>query len=70
MRFIALLASLLPLAAAAASSVQLLTPVNTSVLGGERQVYSVRFFDALGRPTAGETVASRGTVSIRHSRRR
>ena len=56
MRFGLILASFLPLAAAAATSVQQLTPVNTSVLGGERQVYSVRFFDALNRPAAGETV--------------
>ena len=56
MRFGLILASFLPLAAAAATSVQQLTPVNTSVLGGERQVYSVRFFDALTRPAAGETV--------------
>src|SRR5688572_14920217 len=47
---------LLPGSALAAASAQPLTPVNTSVLGGERQVYSVRFFDALGRPSAGETV--------------
>ena len=57
MRLLASFASLLPVVAAAATSVQLLTPVNTSVLGGERQVYSVRFFDALNRPAAGETVA-------------
>ncbi|HEX5129378.1 MAG TPA: Ig-like domain-containing protein, partial [Usitatibacter sp.] len=48
---------LLPVAAVAATSVQQLTPINTSVLGGERQVYSVRVFDALNRPAAGETVS-------------
>lgn len=54
--FSLLVLSLLPVVAHAAASVQLVTPTNTSVLGGERQVYSVRFFDALGRPSAGETV--------------
>ena len=54
--FVLLVLSLLPAAAHAAASVQLVTSANTSVLGGERQVYSVRFFDALGRPVAGETV--------------
>ena len=56
MRLPVFLASLLPAAAFAAASVQPLTPVNTSVLGGERVVYSVRFFDSLGHPAAGETV--------------
>jgi hypothetical protein len=51
-----LLAWLLPSLAGAASSVQPLTATNTSVMGGERQVYSARFFDALGRPAAGENV--------------
>ena len=41
---------------AAAATVQLLSPVNTSVLGGERLVYSARFLDAQGQPSAGETV--------------
>lgn len=40
----------------AATTAVPLTPLNTSVLGGDRQVYSARFFDALGRPSAGETV--------------
>jgi hypothetical protein len=48
---------LVPLLTAAAVTVQLLTPANTSVLGGERQVYSARFLDAAGRPAAGEQVA-------------
>ena len=46
----------LPAVAPAATTAQPLTPLNTSVLGGERQVYSARFFDALGRPAVGETV--------------
>ena len=57
MRFLVpLLALLLPSMAGAATSVQPLTATNTSVLGGERQVYSARFFDSLGRPAAGEPV--------------
>ena len=40
----------------AAAAVQPLTPLYTSVFGGERQVYSVRFFDSLGRPSANESV--------------
>ena len=40
----------------AASSVQLVTPQAASVAGGESQVFTVRFFDALGAPAAGETV--------------
>ena len=51
-----LLALLLPHAAWAAVSAQPLTPSNTSVMGGERQVYSVRFFNALGQPAVGESV--------------
>src|SRR5688572_4863224 len=54
--FIPLLALALPSLAGAAASVQPLTPTNTSVMGGERQVYSARFFDSLGRPAAGEMV--------------
>ena len=42
--------------ALAAASAQALTPMNTSVLGGERQVYSVRFLDAAGQPAVGESV--------------
>ncbi len=56
---LALLASLLAFASApavAATSAQALTPMYTSVLGGERQVYSVRFFDAFGNPAIGESV--------------
>ena len=49
-------AFLLPVAAEAATSAQPLTPLNTSVMGGERQVYSVRFFNALAQPAVGETV--------------
>jgi hypothetical protein len=55
--FLPLLIACLPALAQAAASVQLVTPVNTSVMGGERMVYSARFFDALGRPAAGETVS-------------
>ena len=51
-----LLALLLPHAAWAAVSAQPLTPSNTSVMGGERQAYSVRFFNALGQPAVGESV--------------
>jgi hypothetical protein len=47
---------LVPAAVHAATTAQLLTPLNTSVLGGERQVYSVRFLDAAGRPAVGESV--------------
>src|SRR5688572_26554896 len=54
--FFLLVFVLLPALAQAAASVQLLTPGNTSVMGGERVVYSARFFDAFGRPAAGETV--------------
>ena len=43
-----------PAPAAGATSAQSLTPTYTSVLGGERQTYSVRFFDALGQPAVGE----------------
>ena len=56
---LALLVSLFAFAPApsvAAASAQPLTPLYTSVLGGEQQVYSVRFFDALGQPSVGETV--------------
>ena len=57
-----LLALLLPLltlaspAAHAATSAQILTPLYTSVQGGEQRVYSVRFFNALNQPAMGETV--------------
>ncbi len=44
-----------PLAYAAAS-VQLVTPQAMSVAGGEPQVFTVRFFNALGAPAAGEAV--------------
>lgn len=50
------LALALPCGAWAASSAQPLTPLDTSVMGGERQAYSARFFDALGRPAVGEPV--------------
>lgn len=56
----ALVSALLLLASGAAlgaASAQPLTPLNTSVLGGERQVYSARFFDAFGRPAVGESVS-------------
>jgi hypothetical protein len=41
---------------ALATSAQMLTPAYTSVLGGEQQVYSVRFFSTPNVPAAGETV--------------
>ena len=43
-------------AAHAATSAQILTPLYTSVLGNEQRVYSVRFFNALNQPAMGETV--------------
>ncbi|HET7728714.1 MAG TPA: Ig-like domain-containing protein [Usitatibacter sp.] len=48
-------ASVAPLAQAAAG-MQLLTPRNISVAGGESQLVSVRVVDSAGRPAAGETV--------------
>ena len=54
--FLLLVLACLPALAQAAASVQLVTPANTSVMGGERVVYTARFFDSLGRPAAGETV--------------
>lgn len=53
---LALFLALLSTAPQAASSAQTLTPLNTSVLGGEERTYSVRFFDAFGNPSVGETV--------------
>ena len=54
---IALLAFLgTALPAWSASTYQLLTPRSISVAGGESQDVSIRFFDATGRPAAGETV--------------
>ncbi len=50
------LAVLAPLATAAVSSVQLLSPRYTSVAGGESQAFSVMFLDAAGRGAAGEVV--------------
>ena len=52
--FLACLAAALP--AAAATRAQMLTPMNTSVLGGESRVYSARFTNAGGAPAVGETV--------------
>jgi len=52
----ALLAASVPLAARAAASAQALTPINQSIAGGESQTFSVRFFDALGHPSVGESV--------------
>ena len=49
-------AALIPCIGVAATSVQLVTPQATSVAGGESQVYSARFFDALGAPAVGATV--------------
>ncbi len=42
--------------AEAAVHAQMLTPLNTSVRGGESQVYSVRFLDAVNQPAVGEAV--------------
>ena len=53
---LALLLALLPAASRAANSAQMLSPLNTSVLGGETRTYQVRFFDAFGNPSVGETV--------------
>jgi hypothetical protein len=41
---------------AAAASVQRVTPLRSSVAGGETQVFAARFFDAAGRPAVGERV--------------
>jgi len=41
---------------AAATSAIALTPQNVGVLGGESREFAARFFDALGRPAAGEAV--------------
>ena len=57
--FLALAAAALVLlapVAKAANSAQPLTPQAVSVAGGESQVFSVRFFDALGHAAVGETV--------------
>lgn len=51
-----LLAALAPALSLAAASVQPLTPQLSSVAAGESQVFSARFFDALGRPAVGERV--------------
>src|SRR5436190_837281 len=57
-RILLTLAALLALAvpAGAATSAQMITPLNTSVLGGTTQVYQVRFFNALNQPAVGESV--------------
>jgi hypothetical protein len=49
------LLALSPLAHSA-SQAQPITPLLQSVAGGETQVFSVRFLDAMGRPAAGEVV--------------
>ena len=51
-----LLLALAAAPAAAATSAIALTPQNASVLGGESREFAARFFDALGRPAAGEPV--------------
>lgn len=53
---LALFLALASLAAGAATSGYALSPQRVSVAGGESQVFSVRFFDALGQPAVGETV--------------
>jgi hypothetical protein len=45
-----------PGAARAAASAQPLTALNQSVAGNESKVFSVRFLDAQGRPSVGESV--------------
>ncbi len=58
-RFLLAILSLFALSAPtayAAASAQILTPANTSVLGGTTQTYQVRFYDALNRPSVGEAV--------------
>jgi len=52
----ALIAAALAVPAFAATSVQMLTPLNTSVRGGEQRTYSVRFFNGPNQPAVGETV--------------
>lgn len=57
--FFAVLTALMALtgsSAFAASSAQAISPVRVSVAGGEAQVFSVRFFDALGHAAVGENV--------------
>lgn len=41
----------------AATSAVALSPLKSSVAAGESQVFSAKFFDAAGRPAAGETVS-------------
>lgn len=55
-KILAGLAALAACAAHAATSVQLLTPQNVSIAGGETKTFSARFFDAAGHPAAGEAV--------------
>ena len=50
------LPALLAPPAFAATSAQMLTPPNTSVLGGTTRTYEVRFFNALNQPSVGESV--------------
>ncbi|HEX3096805.1 MAG TPA: Ig-like domain-containing protein [Usitatibacter sp.] len=45
-----------PWAARAAANAQPLTPLNESVAGNESQDFAVRFLDAQGRPSVGESV--------------
>ena len=53
---LALLAATLSVPALAAARAQMITPLNTSILGGEARVYSVRFSHANGQPAVGEPV--------------
>lgn len=55
-RLLLVLATLACADAQAAASVQVITPANMSVAGGETQVFAARFFDSLGLPSAGEKV--------------
>jgi hypothetical protein len=56
-RFVlAFLVLVVPGIAAAANSAQMMTPQAVSVAGGETQVFTARFFDALGRPVVGDVV--------------
>ena len=53
---LAVLATTLAVPAFPAARALMLTPPNTSLLGGEQRVYSVKFTDAAGNPAVGESV--------------
>jgi len=54
--FLVLTLAGVPWAAHAAANAQPLTPLNQSVAGNESQDFAVRFLDAQGRPSVGESV--------------